>query len=130
MEKALEFLKRCGVFFFATAEDNKPHVRPFGAAAGFEGYLYFCMNNQKKVFTQIRHNPKVEISAVCGDKWIRIEAEAVIDDRREAREAMLAANPTLKNMYAADDGLFEVVYLKNATAAICSFTGLPDAWQF
>ena len=67
---------------------------------------------------------------MAGEKWIRIEAEAVIDDRRDARVAMLEANPSLSQMYSADDGVMEVFYLKNATAAICSFAGAPEAWQF
>ena len=130
MEKALNFLKECGVFYLATAEENKPHVRPFGAVCGFEGKLYFITNHEKKVFTQMRKNPAVAICGMAGEKWIRIEAEAVIDDRRDARVAMLEANPSLSQMYSADDGVMEVFYLKNATAAICSFAGAPEAWQF
>ena len=57
---------------------------------------------------------------MAGQKWIRIEAEAVIDDSRAARVAMLEANPSLGSMYSADDGVMAVFYLKNATAAICS----------
>ena len=80
MEKALAFLRECGVFYLATSDENQPHVRPFGAVCGHEGRLYFITNNQKKVFTQIRNNPRVEISGMAGQKWIRIEAEAG-DDR-------------------------------------------------
>ena len=130
MEKALNFLKQCGAFYLATSDENQPHVRPFGAVCGFEGKLYLMTNNQKKVFWQLRNNPKIEISGMAGEKWIRIEAEAVIDPRREARAAMLEANPSLKNAYSVDDGVIEVFYLKNATAAICSFTDAPEAWQF
>ena len=130
MEKALAFLRECGVFYLATSDENQPHVRPFGAVCGHEGRLYFITNNQKKVFTQIRNNPRVEISGMAGQKWIRIEAEAVIDDSRAARVAMLEANPSLGSMYSADDGVMAVFYLKNATAAICSCTDAPEAWQF
>ena len=35
---------------------------------------------------------------------------------------MLADNPSLEKMYAADDGKMEVLYLQNATATISSFT--------
>ena len=79
MEKALNFLRQCGVFYLATSDENQPHVRPFGAVCGFEGKLYLVTNNQKKVFNQLRNNPKIEISGTSGAKWIRIEAEAVID---------------------------------------------------
>lgn len=37
-------------------------------------------------------NPKIEISGMSGDRWIRIEGEVEVDDRREARVAMLEDN--------------------------------------
>ena len=39
-----------------------------------------------------------------------------LDDRREARQSMLDAYPSLQKMYSADDGNTEVFYFKNATA--------------
>ncbi len=136
MEKALKFLKDCGVFYLATVEDDQagaapsPRVRPFGAVCGFEGRLYIITNNQKKVFDQMQKNQKVEISGMAGGKWIRLSGEAVRDTRREARVAMLEANPSLGGMYNADDGVMEVLYLKNAEASICSFTDAPETWTF
>ncbi|MQH93860.1 NimC/NimA family protein, partial [Escherichia coli] len=59
-------------------------------------------------------------------KWIRLTGEAVIDDTVEAREAMLEANPPLRDMYSADDGKFTVFYLKNMQAVLYSFTGDPE----
>ena len=35
----MPFLKDCGVCCLATAEGNRPRVRPFGAVCGFEGKL-------------------------------------------------------------------------------------------
>ena len=55
-------------------------------------------------------------------KWIRIAAEAVLDERIEAQKHMLDAYPSLQSMYKPGDGNTEVYYLKNATAQICSFT--------
>ena len=63
-------------------------------------------------------------------KWIRLSGEAVRDDRREARKAMLDANPSLRSMYNEDDGKVEVLYIQNATVTICSFTDAPVTWQF
>ena len=130
MEKALKFLKDCGVFYLATVEDDQPRVRPFGAVCGFEGKLYIITNNQKKVFDQMQKNQKVEISGMAGGKWIRLAGEAVRDTRREAKMAMIEANPSLGSMYNADDGIMEVLYLKNAEASICSFTDAPETWTF
>ena len=52
------------------------------------------------------------------------------DDRREARQSMLDAYPSLQNMYSADDGNTEVFYFKNATATFSSFTHDPEVVKF
>ena len=76
-------------------------------------------------------NPKIEISGMATpDTWIRISATAVRDDRIEAREHMLEAYPSLKRMYAADDGNCEVLYLKDATCTFSSFGGTPRTVTF
>ena len=131
MEEVLQFLKDCKTFYLATVEGDQPRVRPFGAVCGFEGKLYFTTNNQKKVFVQMQKNPKIEISGMAHGKWIRVEAEAVNDTRREARVAMMEDNKAaLSSMYSVDDGIFEVLYLKNATATIYSFTAEPREIKF
>lgn len=131
MKKVLDYLKACGTFYLATTEGSQPHVRPFGAVCEFEGKLYITTNNQKKVFEQMKKNSKIEICGLSGGTWIRIEAEAVQDERREAKEAMLDDNKaSLSKMYSLDDGIFEVLYLKNATATIYSFTAEPEVIRF
>ena len=40
MEEVFEFLKKCGTFYIATEEGDKPRVRPFGAVNIFENKLY------------------------------------------------------------------------------------------
>ena len=130
MKEVLEFLQKAGTFYVATVDGDQPHVRPFGAVCEFEGKLYLVTNNTKDVYKQMLANPKLEISGMADNKWIRLSAEAVRDDRREARKAMLDANEGLRNMYNEDDGKVEVLYLKNATAAICSFTEAPVSCSF
>lgn len=132
MEKVLEYLKSCGTFYLATSEENgQPHVRPFGAVCEFEGKLYIVTNKQKKVYNQMLNNSKVEISGMTKGTWIRLEAEAIHDDRREARVAMMDDNKAaLSNMYTVDDNLMEVLYLQNATATISSFTEEPKVITF
>ena len=56
--------------------------------------------------------------------------ELVEDDRREARQSMLDAYPSLKKMYSADDGNTEVFYFKNATATFSAFTHEPETVKF
>ena len=89
MDEIVTYLKQCGAFYLATVEGDQPRVRPFGAVCTFEGKLYICTNNQKRVYAQMLSNPKVEISAMAQGGWLRQEAEANPDHRREARGAML-----------------------------------------
>lgn len=131
MKEVLEFLKLCRVYYIATVEGDQPRVRPFGAQCEFEGKLYLTTSNHKAVYAQMKANGKVEISGMSPDgRWIRLTAEAVFDERREAKTAMLEANPELRSMYHEDDGRMEVFYLQNATAVICSFTAEPVTYRF
>ena len=70
----------------------------------------------------MKTNPKVELSGVAEGKWIRMTAEAVLDESIAAQEHMLAAYPSLQTMYHPGDGNTEGYWLKNATARICAFT--------
>lgn len=130
MEEVLKYLKECGTFYLATNEKDQPRVRPFGAVTIYNEKLYIVTNNQKKVYAQMKENPKIEISGMYQGTWIRLEAEAIHDDSREARVKMLEENPSLNSLYSADDGLMEVLYIQDATAAIYSFTSDPKVIQF
>ncbi len=131
MKEVLDFLKQCGVFYLATVEGDQPRVRPFGAVCEFDCRMYIITANTKSVYAQMQANGKVEISGMTPDgRWIRLTAEAVRDDRREAKEAMLQANPDLRSMYSEDDGVMEVLSLQNASAVICSFTAEPVNYHF
>ena len=131
MKEILDFLKLCRVFYIATVEGDQPRVRPFGAQCEFDGKLYLTTSNQKAVYAQMKENSKIEISGMAPDgRWIRLTAEAVFDERREAKTAMLEANPELRSLYSEDDGKMEVFYLQNATAVICSFTAAPENYIF
>lgn len=130
MQEVYEFLQKCGVYYLATVEGDQPRVRPFGTVDIFEGKLYIQTGKVKNVAKQMKANSKVEISGMADDKWIRITAEAVLDDNLAAQEHMLAAYPSLQGQYKPGDGNTEVYYLKNATASICSFTDEPKVIRF
>lgn len=130
METVLKFLQDAQVFYIATVDGDQPRVRPFGAIANINGKLCTCTNITKNVYKQMAANPKIEISAMAEGKWIRLTATAVADDSVEAKTAMLEACPSLKNMYSADDGIFVVIAITDATAQICSFTEAPVEIKF
>jgi len=130
MREVYEFLKKCGTYYLATMDGDQPRVRPFGTYDIFEDKLYIQTGKIKPVANQMKANPKIEISGMADGKWIRITAEAVLDDNVEAQKHMLDAYPSLQAMYKPGDGNTEVYYLKNATAQICSFTEPPVTINF
>lgn len=125
MERIYDFLKKSVTYYLATVDGDQPRVRPFGTIDLYEGKLYIQTGKVKAVSAQMKQNPKIEISAMSEGKWIRVTAEAVLDESIAAQEHMLAAYPSLQNMYKPGDGNTEVFYLKNGTAQICSFTEAP-----
>lgn len=130
MEEVYNFLKKCQTYFIATMDGDQPRVRPFGTLNIFENKLYIQTGKSKKVSKQIQVNPKIEICAVDGDKWLRVEATAVRDDRFEAKKSLLDKYPELQNMYKPDDDNTEVLYLKDAIATFYSFTTEPRVVKF
>ena len=130
IEKVCSFLKECGTYYLATVEGDQPRVRPFGTALIFEGRLYIQTGKAKPVSRQLAANPKAEVCCFKDGTWLRLSGELVEDDRREARVAMLEANPALKAMYSADDGNTQVLYFRNAEAVFSSFTAAPETIRF
>ena len=120
-----DFLKSCETYYLATVDGDQPKVRPFGTIDMFEEKLYIQTGKVKKVSKEMKETPKIEICAFNGTSWIRLEAKAYLDERREARVHMLDAYPTLRKMYDPDDGNTEVFRLEDVKAAIYSFTSEP-----
>lgn len=130
MQEVYDFLKKAGTYYLATVEGDQPRVRPFGTVDVFDGKLYIQTGKVKDVSKQMKANPKIEICAFNEGKWIRVAATAVNDDRLEALQHMLDAYPSLGGMYKADDGNCQVLWLKDATATISSFTDAPKVIKF
>lgn len=131
MNEIFEFIKACGTYYLATVDANgQPRVRPFGTINLFDGKLYIQTGKSKDCSKQIQANPKVEICCFNGSAWCRVAGELVRDERREAKVDMLEHYPNLKAMYSADDDNTEVLYFKNATATISSFTAVPKVINF
>ena len=107
MNDILKFLNDCGTFFIATVDGDKPEVRPFGAAMEFEGSLYVTTGNKKAVYRELKANPNVALTAASDMKWLRLNAVAEEDDRREARVAMMEAHPSYWEVIDAVSGMDE-----------------------
>lgn len=130
MEKVYEFLKSASTYYLATTEGDQPRVRPFGTVNIFEGKLYIQTGKVKPVSKQIAANPKVELCAFNGGKWLRLAGELVEDERVEAKKSMLDAYPNLRGRYDENDDNTQVFYLKNATATFDSFSVPQEIIKF
>lgn len=130
MQKVYEFLKKAGTYYLATDDNGQPRVRPFGTVDLYNGKLYIQTGKCKPVSKQIAVNPKVEICAFMDGKWLRLSGTLVNDDSRDAKKHMLDNYPELRRMYNEDDGNTQVLYFKDATATISSFTEKSEVFSF
>lgn len=130
IEKVYQFLNEANTYYLATVEGDQPRVRAFGTALLYEGKLYIQTGKAKPVSHQIAANPKVEICAFKGGKWVRIAGELENDDNRDVKVAMLEKMPSLKGMYSVDDDNMQMLYFKNASATFSSFTEEPETVTF
>ena len=130
IDRVYYFLNDAVTYYLATVDGTKPRVRPFGTILLYDGKLYIQTGKVKAVSKQIKANPFVEICAFMNGAWLRIEAELVEDDNRDAKVAMLEKLPSLKAMYSADDDNMQMFYLKDATATFSSFVTEPEVIKF
>ena len=130
MQRVYDFIKDAGTYYLATVDGDQPRVRPFGTIDIFEGKLYIQTGLVKDCAKQMLANPKIEICAFKGGKWIRVAAKAILDERIEAQQHMLDAYPSLGNAYKPGDGNNAVFALTEGTAVISSFGGEPEVITF
>ena len=130
MQEVYEFLKKCGTYYLATEEDGQPRVRPFGTIDLFDGRLTIQTGKVKEVSRQMLRNPRVELCAFDGERWLRLAATAVEEPRLEAQKHMLDAYPSLQSMYQPGDGNTQLFALEGVTATFSSFTEAPRTVKF
>ena len=97
MQRAYDFLKG-HTYFIATEDGDQARVRPFGSLFLYEGKLYISTNNDKKVFEQMKKNPKIELAAMGKGGWIRITAEAVEEKRSEVLDLIWKDTAARRNL--------------------------------
>ena len=130
MQRVVDFIKECGVYYLATVENNEPRVRPFGTAEIFEDKLYIQTGKVKDCYKQIIANPNVELCCFKDGRWLRLRGKLIPDDRVEAKKDMLDKNPNLRGMYDENDDNTIVLYFKDAVATFYSFTSAPEEIRF
>lgn len=130
IERVYKFLEEAQVYYLATMDGDQPRVRAFGSVLLYDGKLYIQTGKIKPVSHQIASNPKVEICAFMGGKWLRVAGVLANDDNRDVKVAMLEKLPGLKGMYSPDDGNMQMLYFTEAVATFSSFTEAPETIEF
>jgi len=130
MKEVYDFLKKCGVYYLATADGDQPRVRPFGTVDLYNGKLCIQTGKRKDCSAQLHANPKAELCAFMDGKWLRVSGKLVEVPDREAKKQMLDAYPELRGMYNEDDGNTEIFAFEEATAVFASFTEAPKTVRF
>ena len=128
MNEIVNFLNENPVQYFSSIGiDGNPKVRPFQFMFEKNGKLYFCTNNQKDVYNEIKNNPYIEICTSSPNfAWIRLNGKVTFTNDLEIKKAIIEHSPLVKSLYKnAKNPIFEVFYLKDAKATIADFSGNP-----
>jgi uncharacterized pyridoxamine 5'-phosphate oxidase family protein len=133
MEEVIRFLNQNRLGYLATVENGKPRVRPWGFIFEEDGKFWFCTNNTKNVFKQLREVPCIEFS--CSNPefntWLRISGNITFSGNKAVKEKIFQSNPMLKNMYqSADNPIFEVFCLEHGSSSISGFTTPEQKFEF
>lgn len=117
------FLDEAKVFTLATTDGDQPRTRVLGFKTELDGRLYFAVGTHKDVYAQLMANPKCEIMAFVGDRFLRWDGTAVFNDDQRLPMAAGAAMPEIAQMYAANGWTLGFFTLVNSTAEVVSIDG-------
>lgn len=106
------FIRECTYFFLATSADGKPRLRPMGFIYADDKALYIATDNRKNVYSELFHNPLVELASynLNTRRWIRISGRVEQDSSGAVREEMINLYPMIKQEYIEKDEMFLVIF--------------------
>jgi uncharacterized pyridoxamine 5'-phosphate oxidase family protein len=124
VDKIVDFIKQTGVGYVATVDGKQPRVRPFGFGFYEPGKFWFCTNNTKKVYAQLKAAPYTEVIFSKPDfsQYLRLSGHVVFDTSLEAKKKVMDAMPGVAGLYKSPDNpVFEVFYIEKGEAVLESF---------
>ena len=130
LEKASEYLNQAKVWYFLTVDDGQPKGRPFGFHMIKDGKMYLGTGTWKNVYKQLQKDQHVEILAVNGDDFMRIDATAVIENDPAIAQEALDSMPAIKKAYEDNGWTIVMFYLDNAHAEIRGLFEQKEAFDF
>lgn len=127
MEEVIRLLKENPYGAFATVNDGKPCVRPWGFMFEEGGKLYFATANTKEVFQQLQKCPYAAFTSTSKDfVTVRVSGEVTFTKDIAYKQKALDSNEQVKGLYGtADNPTFEVFYIEHGEASISDFSGQP-----
>ena len=88
------------VYFFATVEEEKPHVRPMNVYKLIDGKVYFLVADLKSAYKQLQKNPNCELISFKATKdWLRISGKAVFEKDDKIAQLLLDTDKSLREIY-------------------------------
>ena len=117
-EKVHEFLKEAKVFYFLTTDGDQPKGRPFGFQMLVDDVLYFGCGTSKNVFKQLTANPKVEVLAMNGDRFMRYDGSAKVVKSEALLAKVREVMPQIMEMYDRNGYEMGLFCLENGHAEI------------
>ncbi len=130
MKRIVDFINEAHVGYFATVEGRQPRVRAFGFGYYEDGRFWFCTNNTKKVYAQLKANPYAEVLFTRPDfsLYLRLSGHVVFDTSLEAKKKVMDAMPGVAALYGSPDNpVFEVFYIENGEAVLETFPAKEPA---
>lgn len=106
------FIRECTYFFLATSVDGKPRLRPMGFVYADDKALYIATDNRKNVYSELFHNPQVELASynLNTRRWIRISGRAEQESSGAVLEEMADMYPMIKQEYIQRDAMYFVIF--------------------
>ncbi|MBR6771878.1 MAG: helix-turn-helix domain-containing protein [Clostridia bacterium] len=112
VDDACGFIRDCGFFFLATAEENQPKLRPMGMVYSKGNHLFFVTDKRKRVYFDLEGNSNIEIATynLHTRRWLRIHGNAELEGSEEIREEIINAYPILIQKYPNESEMFLAIY--------------------
>ncbi len=118
VQKVSEFLDKAQTFYFLTTDGDQPKGRPFGFHLIVDDKLYFGCGTFKNVYKQLSANPKVEVLALDGDKFMRYDGSVKIVKDEALTQKVREAAPQIMGLYDKNGWEMGLFYLENGHAEI------------
>lgn len=110
-----KFIRECGYFFLATSIDNRPKLRPMSWICSNDKALFIGTDKRKKVYTDMIHNPQIEIASynLNSRLWIRINGKLTPESSNVVREEMKSMYPLINQEFIEKEEIFFAVFKLN-----------------